>query len=425
MEDVRRELKRFDLDMVNVSWNDAGRAKNSSVGMQIADVQLVALTQSEDGQYQTFPQPVVRPGNFKDITTDIDLEKVMIPVGNAWGAPLFAVPLKLILQNPSAFLSWNERIGSLLSPRDSKVLVAAQASLMPVPAGGGQAHFVPTIRNYSSTPDHPATLVILVSNNGTSITVNNNRREDQVGRDSRGQLLYHNEKGTRHPFLLEAKSAVEQTAKGRKRLEDLAKSGQAIANQNDVNQVLMIQIPLKVPRNTYRGGYALESLGLESFGPSSSGMRRRSMTRSASLDTGVVGVSKVELGKFEELYGNETLERDSDFPIRIDVIRYFAASSTDIDVDLLKNIPEQLEGIYSQGDNIGSLVTGSDVQRVTRNYRPWNTNWWPALVQYLPRNWKTNPERFFEKELGPDWRYYLCNPVLAERTLKALARTGN
>ena len=225
---IAEKLQQHGLSLSTVSWQDTGRATNSAYGANIADVRLAAITQTREGKSELFAQPIARLPNFDDKTVDIDLEKVWVPVGNTWGSSTFTVPLKMLLENPTPFLSGQEVLakGSLWRERDSQVLVSAQAAIMPVPKKG-QAHFAPSIFSYSGSKGNPASLVILVSNLGTSMTVVDNARDklSDNGMHGSGQLLFHNKNGEKAPFTLEALKDVTQTAEGQSRVEKLEKSG--------------------------------------------------------------------------------------------------------------------------------------------------------------------------------------------------------
>src|SRR5437660_7903 len=72
--------------------------------------------------------------------------------------------------------SWIGRGKSLLSGRDSHVLVSAQACFLPVPKEG-LATFNPVLFNYQSVSGDPAVLTVLATREGTSTTVIDNKRD--------------------------------------------------------------------------------------------------------------------------------------------------------------------------------------------------------------------------------------------------------
>ena len=66
--------------------------------------------------------------------------------------------------------------GTLLARRDSHVLVSARAAFLPI-RKDGKATFWPVIFNYQSYEKHPAVLTIMVTREGTSMTVIDNARD--------------------------------------------------------------------------------------------------------------------------------------------------------------------------------------------------------------------------------------------------------
>lgn len=403
-------LMGLGLDISMVSWQDTGRHRNSAGGSNISDARLIALTATERGQIQTHVMPIIRLPNFEDKTVDVDLSEVTIPMGNAWGVKPFGVSLKTVLERLSTFTSFEEPIESLYLERDSQVLVSAQTSVLPVPSKG-QAYFVPSLYNYSSSAGNPATLVLLVSNRGTSVTVLENNR-DKIQSGESGQIIYHNDNGEKKPFVLERLKDVASTQEGKERLEELSKSGQSIAGQASVNQVLMIQVPLVHWQNRLTVPFfSLASMdGLESA-------QRRSIPK--GLDTGVVDVAKFGVGKYIELNGLKGLKRDPTLPIRIDVVRYMASDTANLSEDEMRRIPEELRGIYEAGKNLGSLVTADNRTRITRNYQPWTMPWWSKVViGYFPlpigyRDYQS----YFAERFGDSWIYRFSSEEAAVTTM--------
>ena len=97
--------------------------------------------------------------------------------------------------------------GSLLAKRDTHALVSAQATFLPIPADT-EATFWPVIFNYQSTRRNPAVLTLLVTRQGTSMTVVDNTRDTLRGQ-SWGQRLFFNKAGQRAPLIAERLSRVE------------------------------------------------------------------------------------------------------------------------------------------------------------------------------------------------------------------------
>lgn len=416
------ELRKAGLTIGTVSWNDTGRSFGSSGGVNISDLSLVAITRDREGKAKPIAQPIVRLPNFEDKTVDVNMEEVLVPIGNAWGvSDLMAVPLRMILEDVSPFLSSGEKIkGSLYAPRDTQVLVSAQATILPVPQSG-EAHFTPALYNYQSTPEHPALLVILVSNRGTSITIIDNQRDPVHGTYGRSaQMLFHNKNGEKSPFTAKSQKEMQTSVQGQQTIAQLQASGQAIAGQSGVNQMMMISVPLKYPKPTYRG-FLGGGDGLECFAASCS---LESFGGSRGLDDAVIDVADYTLGKFVELDGKgSALERDDTLPVRVDVMYYTVTDTVDLTQKEVALFPEKLRGVYESGKNLGSLVTESSYHRVTRNYQPWVQPWWNTIVvPYIPIIFRDAPSAYFETIYGPNWNVRFASESLAIQAVSSLKK---
>ncbi|MFT0788777.1 hypothetical protein NW858_12990, partial [Synechococcus sp. H55.10] len=165
-------------------------------------------------------------------------------VGNEKGKPLRAVSLRELLGNLRRYLhnprSWAGNRNSLLAPRDSYVLVSAQAAFLPIPAGGS-AQFNPVLFNYQSYPGNPAVLAILATREGTSITVIENRPEEGWG-EIWGQRLFFNQNGERASLTGQRLSdfQAQQAAEPTPRDPDSAE-----VPEEALNLVMLIQVLLK------------------------------------------------------------------------------------------------------------------------------------------------------------------------------------
>ena len=352
---VRQLAGEKGLDLVNVMWEDTGRYLGSSVGPNISDVTIEVEVEGRHGKSNHL-MPVIRHPNFSDKTADIDIDKFFVRVGNHKdGGRLRTVSLRRLLKNPGRYLSLPKdgRIkgGSLLAKRDSHVLVSAQSAFLPVPRGG-KAKFYPVIFNYQSYQDNPAVLTILVTRQGTSMTIIDNSRDTVSGGASWGQRLYFNAGGERAPLTAE-------------RLKDVQKKGVTANGESahtlgkDSNLLMLIQVPLKVkqqPMIAYDGAM-LESAG---FGggmapmAKSAAMPKMRRSRGADMDTAVLGHGATE-GKFTELAGL-TIERDSRFPVRVTVQFYQATSTGIINREHVDALSAQIDRVYASGDYVGSLV---------------------------------------------------------------------
>jgi hypothetical protein len=380
-------VERRRLQILNVMWEDTGRWFGSSVGPNISDVTI----EVQDGDRTTL-MPVIRGDNFTDVTGDVKMDKLMIPVGNQTAqGQLETIPLTELLRNPGKYLSLPQkgRIkgGTLLAQRDSHVLVSAQTAFLPVPREG-KATFWPVIFNYQSSPKHPAVLAILVTRQGTSMTIVDNSR-DSVGGDW-GQRLFFNDRGQRAPLLAERLSDVERHG-------ETANGESADSLGADANLLMLIQVPLKVAVRL-RHAKAADSMMLmqPSFGDGGggSGGAYASAPRS-DVEVAVVGHGP-QLGPFTELDGL-TIERDPRFPVRATVQFYQATSTGKITAADVRGFAQQIRKVYKQADYVGSLVVPSpkDLERPTlwqgASRAPSLVSFWdfPGLVDRATRlGWK-------------------------------------
>jgi hypothetical protein len=331
------------LQFVDVLWEDTGRFQGSSVGPNISDVTIEVV---EGGSRRQALMPVLRFPNFADRTADVKLDKVWVRTGNHQdGAPEQVVTLRELLANPSRYLSLPRngaiRGGTLLAPRDSHALVSAQAAFLPVPHGAA-ATFHPVIFNYQSTAGRPAVLSILVTRQGTSMTIVDNGR-DQAGTGSWGQRLFFNAGGQRAPLTAERRSDVEAggtTMNG----EGAASLGE------DANLLMLVQVPLRVERPHRSPGFATGA-------PAPMKSEARSAPMAAAddaMEQAVLGHGELE-GPFTELAGL-AIERDPRFPVRVTVQFYQATSSGQVTPAEIGRLAGLIDAVYTRGDFVGSLV---------------------------------------------------------------------
>ena len=150
------------LQILNLTWEDTGRYKGSAVGPNISDMTIqVAVRDPKTQQLGVTCMPVIRYPNFEDKSCDLDPRDFTLLVGNQTGQALKRVSLLDFLERPTEFLShpesWKASKKTLLAPRDSSVLVSAQACFLPVPRNG-KAEFNPVLFNYQSYKENPAVL---------------------------------------------------------------------------------------------------------------------------------------------------------------------------------------------------------------------------------------------------------------------------
>jgi hypothetical protein len=380
------------LQILNVLWEDTGRWEGSSVGPNISDVTIEVEGFRNGKRHSTYLMPVMRHDNFTDKTADVKMDNILIPVGNQHGGQLELISLKELLENPGQYLSDADKgkiKGDSLyaAKRDSHVLVSAQHAFLPVPKEG-QATFWPVIFNYQSTKKNPAVLTILVTRQGTSMTIIDNVRDTVGGGGSWGQRLYFNQDGKKAPLIAE-------------RLKDVQASGKT-ANGDDAqnlgadsNVLMLIQVPLKykAPRYYgYGGGVAAESGGAMPPPPpaakSAAAPTDADRSRGSDVDVAVLGHGPTD-GPYTELDGL-TVQRDTRFPVRVTLQFYQATSNGVVSRDNMKSMAAQIKKVYAKGDYVGSLVvpTGADRKRPTN---------WDGVRTALDVTWRDFPglvERF-------------------------------
>jgi hypothetical protein len=363
----------YNLSLLNVLWEDTGRYEGSSVGPNISDVTIEVEGYSSGKTHHSYLMPVMRHDNYVDRTADVKMDRILIPVGNqAKNGQLELVSLTELLQDPTKYMSLPNKgkikSGKLWAKRDTHVLVSAQHAFLPVPKEG-QAKFWPVIFNYQSTKKNPAVLTILVTRQGTSMTIIDNDR-DTLGGDSWGQRLYFNNAGERAPLIAERLADVKAAG--------VTANGESAQNLGDDSNVLMlIQVPLKyrepqrmaMPMKAAANDMSGAGLAAPAASPpaqaqrsAGSGERDRS-----DVDVAVLGHGASE-GPYTELDGL-TIARDARFPVRVTLQFYQATSNGVISKDNVKAMAAQIRKVYGKGDFVGSLVVPSGMDRV----RP--TNW--------------------------------------------------
>jgi len=291
----------------------------------------------------------------------VALDKLRIPVGNQRkDGTLSHVTLREFLAEPTRFMSLPDKGaikgGSLLAKRDSHVLVSAQATLLPVPKQG-TATFWPVIFNYQSTRKNPAVLVLLVTRQGTSMTIVDNAR-DSIGGESWGQRLLFNAGGERAPLTAERLSAVKENG-----VTSNGESADSLGE--DANLLMIVQVPLKV-RQVLRPKAAKAAMkekdGAAFGGLASGGIARDQIS---DVEVAVLGHGP-KLGPYVELDGL-TIARDPRFPVRATIQFYQATSNGVVSSADMRRFADQIRKVYKQADYVGSLVVpaAADAQRPT------------------------------------------------------------
>jgi hypothetical protein len=373
-EALSHAVHRRGLSLVNVMWEDTGRFEGSSVGPNISDLTLqVRYRRQGDSTESTALMPVIRFPNFDDHTGDVPADKFFVRVGNQRDKDsLGTVPLTEVLRNIKRFASHSGSIegdGNLLAARDSHFLVSAQAVFLPVPKQG-KAEFNPVVFNYQSAPGSPAVLTILVTRQGTSMTVVENRPEDSTVQGW-GQELYFNNEGMSAAFTAERLSDVKEriaSQGGPKTKDDRS------ALQRGADVLFLIQVPLK-HRHVARfmaPGADMEEGEAPMAAPPAAEKKAESRGRS-DVEQAVIGHGR-NRGPFNEGHGLR-LERDARFPIRITVQFYKATSNGVVSDADLDGIARSIGNVYEHADAVGSLV-------LPENDRARVTAW-----QNVPSNW--------------------------------------
>lgn len=360
--------QKHGLEVMNVTWEDTGRFKGSSVGPNISDMTIqVASRDSQTEKLSVAAMPVIRFPNFSDKTADISPHEFTLLVGNQANRDLRRVSLANFLATPTAFLSrpwtWRGPAKSLLAPRDSRVLVSAQACFLPIPKSGA-ATFNPVVFNYQSTKNNPAVLTILATREGTSTTVIDNARDAFETGAVWGQRLFHNANGARASLTGTRESEF---------VSDNGASSTApqVAKRGALNMVLLIQVPLKYKENELFNA-PMSTMDMAAPAP----IKRRNVLERSDVENAVIGHGALE-GPFTET-DNLQVERDPRFPVRVTVQFYKATSNGVVDEADLKEIAGQIEAIYKKGDAVGSLVTSGETGRVTEyeGVKVQPANWW-------------------------------------------------
>lgn len=396
---AQRLAKQYGLDILNLTWEDTGRFKNSAVGPNISDMTIqVQQFNATTKDYALHLMPVIRYPNFADKSADVPLDRFFLKVGNEKGNALQRVALRDVLKNLRQYLSqphsWKGTQQSLLAPRDTHVLVSAQACFLPIPKDG-TAQFNPVLFNYQSYAENPAVLTILASREGTSVTVIDNKRDGFEAGRTWGQRLFFNQKGERASFTGQRFSDFKPS--GNERSGDAPTAGE----EAGLNMVLLIQVPLKQkerPRNQ-----SFEGLMMPSSAPMAEYSLRR---RKSDVEAAVIGHGEVE-GPFTEI-DNLAIERDPRYPIRVTVQFYKGTSNGVVSAGDMRAIHQQIAKVYDDADYVGSLVVDGQTDRPTEHDGPQQEppDWWPKFWQRYEANTGQSREEAMDmlrKLRGQNW----------------------
>ncbi len=354
---VAAMLQPHGLHCLNLTWEDTGRWKGSSVGPNISDLTIQVNSWHQvplDGHISgtTRCMPVIRFPNFSDRTGDVPLDRFHLLVGNGHGHDLRPMSLERVLSNLNIVSANAPQVtGSLLAERDSHVLVSAQANILPVPSGG-ETLFTPVLYNYQTRPGDPAVLVIVATPEGTSVQILDNRRDLSPG-VGHGQRLFHDAAGQRAQFRARRRSDVAaahgSTTPGA--------GPQADGLPEGLNLVMVIQVPLRQRRPSVR--FESADMLLESAPKPAMDMARRSR----GIEEAVIDAGPAE-GPFPAP-NVASIQRDERFPIRVTVQFYQASDTGTLDSATATRLAGVINRVYDQADWVGSLVTSGWTGRPT------------------------------------------------------------
>lgn len=357
-------VRKLGLNVVNVMWEDTARTPGSVWGANISDMTLQVRYPDRPDRKELLP--VIRYPNFTDRTGDVPLELVKLKVGNEKGGALQVVTLQEYLTNLSQYISYPAKFHtknkSLITDKDSHVLVSAQACFLPIPQQG-QCKFNPVLFNYQSQSGSPAVLAILISTEGSSATVIDNASDLAEW----GQNLYFNNNGQKTCLtgerLSDYKENQAQTIAVQQGIS-LEEARSQVTVAQDINMVMVVQVPLKQKepkrRRAANGIGSLDEFGAVSAGAffdSADFLESFTCRAVSDMEDAVIGHGKDE-GEHVELGGHK-LQRDERYPIRVTVQFYKATSNGIIDDSDLENIRHCIETTYTSADYIGSLVVGT------------------------------------------------------------------
>jgi len=395
------------LDLLSLTWEDAGRSTNSCWGPNISDLTIQVL----GGRGVTDAQacmPVIRRPNFSDVSCDVPIGRIKLLVGNEHGSSLHAIDLADYLQHFADFqhAPTGALAGPLLDSRDREILVSAQACVLPVAAGAATS-FAPVLFNYQAMAGNPAVLVIMATPEGTSAQVMSANAAASAG-VYHGQRLFFNRDGQRAALRAERFSDVQAQAE--------ASGAPALASTlaDGLSMVLIIQVPLlqHVPPPCDAGADKAGS-------PPACAACSPYTARDHALETAVVSSGAVE-GPWLGL-DDCSITRDTRFPIRATVQFYQATSRPEVTTADVQRLGAAIDRIYLDADAVGSLVVESGTGRTTMpDLAPaWPQPWWAgpcqAYVQASGEPWQTALARI-RARLGADWQ-----PADARELRNALA----
>lgn len=373
---AREIARRYGLDLLNLTWEDTGRYKNSAVGPNISDMTI----QVDAPNGRTRLMPVFRFPNFSDLTGDLDPQDITLLVGNHRGRGLQRISLDDYLADFDRYVTGRDRRQediNLRADRDAQVLVSAQACFLPVPQRG-KATFNPVVFNYQSTAGNPAVLAIVATRQGTSATVVENNRDAS---ESWGQKLFFNNNGQKAKFTGERLSDFDIRGGG------WNEDPQSVANRAGLNMVMLIQVPLR--HQERRRVFIPDEPPMT---PMAGAAKAQAQAYDRSdVESAVIGHGRDE-GPFVELDGLR-VERDDRFPVRVTVQFYKATSNGVVNDGDVRAIKADIDRVYRSANSVSSLVTDGHTGRPTEyeGLKVQLREWWERFWNRYERSTGESP----------------------------------
>lgn len=211
---TRERASRHGIEVVDVLAEAAARGRPDAPEGAGGTVGIEVLLPGDRA-----PRAVLAPA-FRSPSApplEVRADRFFVRVGNQHGEPRRTVALRDYLADVGRYVTspasltgaaaLGERL-SLSAPRDTHVLVEAQAVVVPVPARA-RASVRPVVWSRASSPRAPAVLAIVAATSGTSVRVIENRPDERSHLGS-GQALDFNDGGQRRPLSVEpgAPSAI-------------------------------------------------------------------------------------------------------------------------------------------------------------------------------------------------------------------------
>jgi hypothetical protein len=350
---AQKLAKQYGFNICRVAWEDTARTKGSCLGENITDMTL---------NVDNVNMPLIRVPNFADCSWDVPMNKIQCVVGNhSSQQQLRSCSLDKVLKQIWEITDLPFGTNLYCPERDSHVLVQAQACFLPI-SPGGDAKFNVAVRNYQSSDDNSACLILTVTSKGTSAILTK----------SGVTKLYFNDHEEKRSFL-------GQRLKDDRKERGVALEGKMTQQEKQNNVIVVIQIPLKqkidslfnpplsdlYSSDLYSfGDYSFEEKCCVAAPPSVAapsvtnafafGGQTKARKAKCDVENVIVKLAKKE-GVFESL-SSQKLERDTRFPVRVTLQYYKATSNGTVNEEVLSEISEQIAQAQKNASCWGSLV---------------------------------------------------------------------